>query len=214
MEWEKCFPRGSFTGACTSLTQKTDVCLPLFPPEKEWRKVRERVLGSRWTSAYFQILLENCEANYVYDNFSNCFSCRITDQKIMKAQTEKPPRLLNPEQLGAGAGSSSSRSSAPVLLSGLSNPQEMLRNPTHANPNSSSSWLLKKTPIRHPKGHPAQPAGRSVLPSALQRDLDLHESAGTKLPPKLTSARYLCIFWTPDPGKAGSRTYRQTERPH
>lgn len=89
MEAEKCFLRGSFTGACTSLTSKADVCLLLFPPRKEWRKVKERVLGSRWTFAYFQILLGNCEANYVYGNFSNCFSCRITDHKIMKAWLEK-----------------------------------------------------------------------------------------------------------------------------
>lgn len=60
-----------------------------FSSRKEWRKVKERVLGSRWTFAYFQILLGNCEANYVYGNFSNCFSCRITDHKIMKAWLEK-----------------------------------------------------------------------------------------------------------------------------
>lgn len=210
MEWEKCFPRGSFTGVCTSLTEKTDVCLPLFPPGKEWRKVRERVLGSRWTSAYFQILLENCEANYVYDNFSNCFSCRITDQKIMKAQMEKSPCLLHPEQLSAGC--SSSCSSAPILLPGPSKLQEMLKNPINANPNSSLSLLLKKIPIGHAKGHRAQAAGRSILPTALQRDL--HTSVGVKLLPKLTVVRYLCILWTLDPGKAGSQMYRQAECPH
>lgn len=45
---------------------------------------------------YFQILLWSCEANFVYDNFSGCFSCRITDEKITKAGREI---LLSPEQI-------------------------------------------------------------------------------------------------------------------
>lgn len=88
VEWEKCFPRSSFTAACTNLTQKADVWL-FFPPRKEWRRVSERVLASQWTFSYFQILLGNREANYIYDKFSNCFSCRITNHKVMKAWMEK-----------------------------------------------------------------------------------------------------------------------------
>lgn len=90
VSWEKDLLRSSFTRAHTNLMQRADVPQPLFTPRNE-----KRLWVEIWIP-YFQILLWSCEANFVYDNFSGCFSCRITDQKITKAGREI---LLSTEQI-------------------------------------------------------------------------------------------------------------------
>lgn len=97
VEWEKSLLRNSFTRACTNLTQRADASRPLFTPRN-----KKRLWVEIWIP-YFQILLWNCEANYLYDNFSGCFSCRITDQKIIKAERER--LLSSHERLAEGTGS-------------------------------------------------------------------------------------------------------------
>lgn len=130
--------------------------------------MRERVLGSRWMLSYFQILLGNCEANYVYSNFSDCFSCRITEQKIMETRMEKPLCFFfNSEQLGEGTGYSRR------LLQAQTNPKRCSTSSpnTRTNPNIPQAPPFPKAPAGHTRGH-LEDTGQGSLthPHTLFRD--------------------------------------------
>lgn len=134
--------------------------------------------------SYFQILLGHCEANYVFSNFRNCFSCRITDQKIIKTRMEKPLcsffelwAVWRRHWLFQEAAASTKQ------------PQEVLNNLTkHQNKSqhSSGSSLSKSTLRTHhraPGRHKAGKPETSTHPSETHLDLPV----GTKLLPKLTA---------------------------
>lgn len=185
-------------------------CLSASPSsKKEGRKIRQRVLGSQWMFSYLQILLGNCEANYMYNNFSNCFPCRITDQKIMKTWMEKKP-LCFFQLWAAWRRYWLFQEAAAELLQAPSNPQEVLNNPTKHQNNIPQALSFPKAPAGDTKGH-LEDTGMTVGRGSLTHPLILSTdrpwpACGNQAPVKINSRGIPGYFLDSKPGKSGKPT--------